>query len=86
MQQGVYQGALAVSRRGMHHHAGRLAYHRQVFILVEQLDWDILRPGHGWQRLRKDHLDLLSLAQEMPLGRRCALYRHLSIGYEALRG
>ena len=38
----VHQRAVVVARRRMHHHAAGLDHHRQVFILIENIQRNIL--------------------------------------------
>jgi hypothetical protein len=47
MQQRVDQRAVGITRRRMHHHAGRLVDHDQVLVLVGDDERDLLRGGCG---------------------------------------
>ena len=56
VQQRIHQRSAASrfiggARAGVDHHPGRLVHHRQIFILVDDLQWNIFRP-----RLQRSHL------------------------------
>ena len=59
VQQGVDQRAVRMARRRMHHHAHGLIHHDDVLILVDHVQWDILRDGLRLLCLRQCHAQLL---------------------------
>ncbi len=70
-QRAVVAHVLRRSRSGMHHHSGRLVDDRQVLVLMQDVERDVLR--EGVQRLRTGgafDLDGLATRQlELRLGR-----------------
>ena len=43
MQQSIHKCAIRMPRSGVNHQAGGLLHHRQVFILEDDVDLDVLR-------------------------------------------
>ena len=58
MEEGVDQGVLVMADGRMHHDAGRFVEHKHVGILVEDLQWNVLRQRFGSLRFGKEDADL----------------------------
>ena len=43
IKQGINKGAVGVTRCGMHHHPLGLVHHKKMLVLVNHLNWNILR-------------------------------------------
>ncbi len=56
-QKGIHQRSRGVPRRGMDHHTRRLVHHRQLAVLVDDIQWEVLRHDAGLLRRRDVDLE-----------------------------
>ena len=84
VQQGVYQGAGVVSRRGMNHHPLGLIHHQEPAVLVDNIQGNRLRAHLQLHRLREKKNHLFPGPEELLFPRRPAVYQDAPLLAEGL--
>ena len=82
--QGVDQRAGPVALGRMHHHVGRLVHDRQIIVLIEDIERDVLRHRRRMGRLRRRDADLVAVTDAVAGLGRLAVDRHAGRFNDAL--
>ena len=83
-QQGIYQGAIGIARRRMHHHTLWLVYHNDALVLIDDVHRNILRNCCQLHRVRNENCQLLPCFQPGIFLHWLAVHGHQTIGNQRL--
>jgi hypothetical protein len=84
VQQGIHQRACPVTRSRMNYHPGGLVDHNDLVVLMNDVEWDVLRQEMKLLRIRYDGLDLVTLNRPVRSPHLRAVDGYMAIGNQLL--